>query len=278
LNKNIFILKKMDTTKIVRGDDLMLFDSDKKSIAFATSHTLTLTADVSDIQCKDSGMWKEATITKLGWEITSDNLFCEQEYNKLMALWKSGEPIDVYFGGKEVANTSSPAGLILDGKHYYALDAGPDNDYEPLVAFNVVGKSKYSVASTTECIAFSAQGGWTGMYMSTNDSTISFGSVDIISLDTRTVAQITGGAKDYYIFGDGEASFSMTSARIILDGNASGSTTDGIDSPTDAWNASATNLMGGKAIITNITVNAASGDNATYSITLQGVGEYETVE
>jgi len=148
----------MDTTKIVKGDDLMLFDSNKKSIAFATSHTLTLTAEVAEIQCKDSGIWKTAKVTKLGWEITSDNLYCEQDYNVLLNLWKAGTPIQVYFGTK------------------------------------------------------------------------------------------------------------------------SSTSTDGINSPTVAWIASNSGLMGGKAIITNITVNAASGDNATYSITLQGVGEYETVE
>ena len=47
----------MDTTKILRGDDLMLFDSDMKSLAFATSHTLSVSGSTAEISCKDAGVW-----------------------------------------------------------------------------------------------------------------------------------------------------------------------------------------------------------------------------
>ena len=40
-------------SNIIKGDDLMLFDSEGKSIAFATSHTLTITANSSEINSKD---------------------------------------------------------------------------------------------------------------------------------------------------------------------------------------------------------------------------------
>lgn len=149
----------MDTTKIVRGDDLMLFDNEQHSIAFATSHTLTLTSDVTEISCKDSGIWKEAKVNKLGWEITSENLYSTEEYTKLYAKWTNATPIVAYWG-----TAYMPSG-----------------------------------------------------------------------------------------------------------------TENGVDSPTAYWQPAPTPLSYGNVIITNLSVNAASGDNATFSVTLQGIGKLNTI-
>ena len=149
----------MDTTKIVRGDDLMLFDNEQHSIAFATSHTLTLTSDVTEISCKDSGIWKEAKVNKLGWEITSENLYSTEEYTKLYTKWTNATPIVAYWG------------------------------------------TAYMPAETT----------------------------------------------------------------------------DGVDSPNAYWQPKPTPLSYGNVIITNLSVNAASGDNATFSVTLQGIGKLNTI-
>lgn len=149
----------MDTTKIVRGDDLMLFDAYLHSLAFATSHTLTLTSDVTEISCKDSGIWKEAKVNKLGWEITSENLYSDQEYGRLYEKWTSAEPMIAYWG-------------------------------------------------------------------------------------------TTSGT----------------------------STEDGVDSPNSYWTAYTSKPVSyGNVIITNLSVNAASGDNATFSVTLQGIGKLNYV-
>ena len=150
----------MDTTKIVRGDDLMLFDSEQKSIAFATSHTLTLTSYVTEISCKDSGMWKDAKVNKLGWEITSENLYSIEEYTKLYQKWTIAEPIVAYWGTAYIS---------------------------------------------------------------------------------------------------------------------SGSEGNGVDSPNAYWQPEPTPLSYGNVIITNLSVNAASGDNATFSVTLQGIGKLNTI-
>ena len=60
--------------QIIKGDDLMLFDAQGKSLAFATSHSLSINADSADVSSKDSGKWKANEVNKLGWEITSENL------------------------------------------------------------------------------------------------------------------------------------------------------------------------------------------------------------
>ena len=85
---------------IIKGDDLMLFDSAGKSIAYATSHTLTITADAADISTKDHGIWKGSEVNKISWEISSENLFTDGSYDALFTAMISRQPVKVYFGHK----------------------------------------------------------------------------------------------------------------------------------------------------------------------------------
>lgn len=85
---------------IIKGDDLMLFDSVGKSIAYATSHTLTITADTTDTSTKDHGIWKGSEVNKINWEITSENLFTDDSYDALFNAMLTREPVKVYFGKK----------------------------------------------------------------------------------------------------------------------------------------------------------------------------------
>jgi hypothetical protein len=65
---------------IIKGTDLMVFatiGSSLKSIAYATSHSLTVGANSTEISTKDSGggKWIETNIQKLNWSMTTENLF-----------------------------------------------------------------------------------------------------------------------------------------------------------------------------------------------------------
>ena len=89
--------------KIIKGSDLMLFvklDAKLEAIAYATSHTLTLEGDEQETSSKDSGLWKEKQVTKLGWSATSENMVggvgADDAYTKLVELWMAREPIDVH--------------------------------------------------------------------------------------------------------------------------------------------------------------------------------------
>jgi len=85
---------------IIKGDDLMLFDSAGKSIAYATSHTLTITADAADISTKDHGIWKGSEVNKISWEISSENLYTDNSYDALFTAMLNRQPVKVYFGRK----------------------------------------------------------------------------------------------------------------------------------------------------------------------------------
>lgn len=85
---------------IIKGDDLMLFDSTGKSIGYATAHTLTITAEAVDVSSKDHGAWTGNEVNKLSWEITSENLYTVEEYDALFTAMMNRTAIQVYFGTK----------------------------------------------------------------------------------------------------------------------------------------------------------------------------------
>lgn len=110
---------------IIKGNALMLFDSTGASYAYATSHTLSISAETSDltVQTKDhaNGIWSDAEVSKYSWEITSENLYTTNDYDKLFDSMTSGQPIDVKFGlGKSTQDTtdSKIVHWTVDGAHY----------------------------------------------------------------------------------------------------------------------------------------------------------------
>lgn len=100
---------------IIKGDDLMLFDADGHSIAYATQHTLTITADAADISSKDHGFWGGSEINKITWEITSENLYTTTAYDDLFTKMIAKQAITVYFGMK----TETGTGTVVDGDYEY---------------------------------------------------------------------------------------------------------------------------------------------------------------
>ena len=104
------------STTILKGDELQLF-YDNKTLAFATSHVLTLTGNTVDISSKDHGSWGASEIGNITWEITSENLYTEDDYDTLFDLMIEKEPIDVVFA--KVSNYD-PDGLVSVGGNVQA--------------------------------------------------------------------------------------------------------------------------------------------------------------
>lgn len=89
---------------ILKGDELMLFYNGK-AFAWATSHTLTITGNTLDIATKDHGFWGASEVGKLTWEITTENLYSDDDYNTLFDLMQAHAPITVAFA--KVSNYNS---------------------------------------------------------------------------------------------------------------------------------------------------------------------------
>ena len=107
---------------IIKGNALMLFDNDGHSFAYATNHTLTLTAELADIASKDHGMWNSAEVQSYSWEITAENLFTMEDYFDFYDKWATGAVITVKFGLKgESVDT-----IIGQNPEYWTLKSTGD--------------------------------------------------------------------------------------------------------------------------------------------------------
>ena len=93
---------------IIKGDELMLFDSEGNSLAFATSHTLTITGNTIDIASKDCGAWGASEVGNITWELTSENLYTISDYDKLFDIMVAKEPVTVAFA---LCSNYDPNGL-----------------------------------------------------------------------------------------------------------------------------------------------------------------------
>lgn len=99
--------------KIIKGRDLMLFNADGHSYAWATNHVLTITAETTDISSKDHGIWGGSEVSRYTWEITSENLYSTEAYDEMFATMLAGEPITVRFGLKQTP--TDPSMNVADG-------------------------------------------------------------------------------------------------------------------------------------------------------------------
>lgn len=98
----------MSAKNIIKGDELMLFipvdptaeTPTFKSIAYATSHTLTMTAETVAINTKDHGEWGSNTVNKINWSISTENLYTDEDYNTLFDMMVAKQKIKVVFGKK----------------------------------------------------------------------------------------------------------------------------------------------------------------------------------
>lgn len=140
--------------KIIKGRDLMLFDDGGKSYAYATNHTLSLSADSAEITSKDHGIWGASEITKISWELSTENLYTEVDYNKMFDAMIAAEPITVRFGLKsQTDNTKN----VADGDYenwtskttYYegqvvitSLEANAQNGDNATYSVTFTGSSK----------------------------------------------------------------------------------------------------------------------------------------
>lgn len=121
-----------DGTKIIDGGDLMLF-LNGHSIAFATSHSLSISAETSETTNKDiRGGWSSSKIKKLSWTCNTENLYANEgsgaTFADLFNLMVAKTEITAIFGLKsQGANvdvpdtgwTPIPEGAVVDNLPTY---------------------------------------------------------------------------------------------------------------------------------------------------------------
>lgn len=97
---------------IIKGGTLMVFYAKRngqalhtpKSIPLATSHTLRISAETSEVSNKDiADAWAANDVTKFSWEATTDNLYCDAGMEELFGIMKSKQSVCIYFAPKTEA-------------------------------------------------------------------------------------------------------------------------------------------------------------------------------
>lgn len=104
---------------IVPGDSLMVFKGGA-SIAYATAHTLSLSAETASVNSKDHGNWSGNEVNKRSWEITSENLYTDEEFETLFDAWSAGTKLTLVWCKKAEADSV----IVADGD---AANYTPDN-------------------------------------------------------------------------------------------------------------------------------------------------------
>ena len=80
----------------IKGDALMLFMGGD-ALAYAKNHTLTITGNTIDISSKDHGYWGASEVGNITWEVQTENLYTEDNYDKLFDAMIAKTPIDIVF-------------------------------------------------------------------------------------------------------------------------------------------------------------------------------------
>ena len=106
--------------QVIKGSDLMVFVGGK-SIALATSHSLTISADTKETSSKDSGgKWQTSEVGTLNWSMKSENLFS--------AEGTAGETYDALFE-KMIARTPVTLVFALEKDYKTKADEVPETGW-----------------------------------------------------------------------------------------------------------------------------------------------------
>lgn len=96
---------------IIKGSKLMVFIADKP-IAFATSHSLSITMNTTEISTKDHGDFPSVIGQNITWELTTENLYSDDGQTALWNAMKTMQPVTVKFAASNYSNETSQKGIV----------------------------------------------------------------------------------------------------------------------------------------------------------------------
>ena len=143
----------MDNSNVIMGSDLMVFIGNK-TIGFATSCSLELSGDATDISNKDFGNgWSSSKITNRSWTVSSENMYAEKA--DMDNTSESFEDLfDAYVNGTELTIKWQPT------TNYNAAERVND---KPAAGWTGSGVS-YSGKATVTSLSASADNGSAGTF------------------------------------------------------------------------------------------------------------------
>ena len=105
-------VNNLENKDILKGSALQLFINDGGAqdvcIGFATSHSLSITTNVSELSTKDHGDYPAVLPTTITWEVTAENVYATTSMTKLLGYVKNRTKVTIKFA--EVGNYSQDGG------------------------------------------------------------------------------------------------------------------------------------------------------------------------
>lgn len=115
-------VNNLENKDIFKGSALQLFINDGGSgdtcIGFATSHSLSITTNTTELSTKDHGDYPAVLPTTITWEVTAENVYATTSMTKLIGYVKNKTKVTIKFA--EVGNYSQDGGSYS----YYATEPG----------------------------------------------------------------------------------------------------------------------------------------------------------
>lgn len=103
--------------KIIDGSNIMLFINNQ-SVAHASSHSLSISAETEELNTKDTGVWGMTEVNRITWEITCDHFYTSDGYSTFFDTMMTKTPVQVVFGLKaaaEIGGTPADVNVTDDG-------------------------------------------------------------------------------------------------------------------------------------------------------------------
>ena len=101
----------MTNSDILKGSALQLFYNGS-TIAFATSHTFSMTVNTNEVATKDHGDYPAVIPTTITWEVTCENLYATSSADTLLAVAKAKTPVTIKFCEVSNYSASDEQGII----------------------------------------------------------------------------------------------------------------------------------------------------------------------
>lgn len=105
----------LTNTDIIKGSKLMVFlgeEGAEQAVAFATSHSLSLTLNTSEVSTKDHGDSPAVVPQSISWEMTTENLYSGSGKAALFDAMITMKPVRVSFVSSDYDNDNAEKGIV----------------------------------------------------------------------------------------------------------------------------------------------------------------------
>ncbi len=148
---------------VIKGSDMMLFVGGK-SIGFATSHSLSISADTKETSSKDSGgKWQTSEVGVLSWTASSENLCADTaegvSYDDLFGMMIARKPITGVFALE--GNSTNLAEGKLDAVKTSGWTPKANNGYTGQMIITSLEKNAPNGENATFTVQFTGVGALT---------------------------------------------------------------------------------------------------------------------